>query len=173
MDLPENGHWTIFDKAKANRVDRTDGKSKERRSALEYLQPLQITHTFNAPLLLATFTSPVVSELAMTDGCPGMFVICYPSVNSRMTLFKEAKMENTCGDPGDALSGRKNIWFRLNSLKVCEWFLVPFSHTPVSLIPLPPFILYSNIIWKISLLPKVRPEKKSSSGFFHSSSGDW
>lgn len=69
-------------------------------------------------------------------------------------------MENTCGDPGGALSGRKNIWFLLNSLKVCEWFLVPFSHTPVSLIPLPPFILYSNIIWKISLLPKVRPEKR-------------
>lgn len=87
MDIPENGHWTIFDKAKANRVDRTDGKSKERRSALAYLQPLQIIPTFNAPLLLATFTSPVVSELAMTDGCPSMFVICYPSVNSRMTLY--------------------------------------------------------------------------------------
>lgn len=74
MDIPENGHWTIFDKAKASCVDRTDRKSKERRSALKYLQPLQILPTFNAPPLLATFTSPVVSELAMSNGCPGIFV---------------------------------------------------------------------------------------------------
>lgn len=84
MDIPENGHLTIFDKTKANCVDRTDGKSKERRFALEYLQPLQIIPTFNGSLLLATFS---FSELAMTDGCPGMFVICYPSVNSRMTMY--------------------------------------------------------------------------------------
>lgn len=42
-------------------------------------------------------------------------------------------MENTCGDPGDALSGRKNIWFRLRmiSRRFLSHSSIPHSFAPL------------------------------------------
>lgn len=68
-------------------------------------------------------------------------------------------MENTCGDPGDALKNVSTSGL-VRTLKTADDSSSLSLTLQYPSFLHPPFFLYSNIIWKISLLPKVRPEKK-------------
>lgn len=108
----------------------------------------------NLLALLVTFTS----SAACSDRWMSLFVICYPSVNSRMMVYSREPKWKTPVVILVMLWKHLNIWFSLKTADDSSSLSLTLQY-PSFLHP--PFFLYSNIIWKISLLPKVGKKKNA------------